>query len=65
MQGMDKPTNVSAANILQIFAILILIGLFSMILHKAVTDIANLARLHEGGTFWSALGRYLFANLAS
>lgn len=62
---MDKPTTVSAANILQILAILVLIGLFSMILHKAVTDIANLARLHTGDAFWSALGRYLFANLAS
>jgi|CXWL01.1.fsa_nt_gi hypothetical protein len=65
MQGMDKPTKVSAASILQIFAILVLAGLFSMILHKAVADIANLARLHEGSAFWSALGRYLLANFAS
>lgn len=49
---------------LQIFAIVCLLGLMSMIFHKAFTDVAVLWQQHSGGDFWAALGRYLFRNLA-
>lgn len=55
----------SARNILQVLAILGLIAMFSVILHKGVSDLWALAQIHEGGAFWSALGRYFIANLAS
>lgn len=63
----SQPTPVaeSARNILQVFGILGLVGLFSLILYKAFHDVGGLARLHPGEDFWSALGRYLLANLAS
>ncbi len=49
---------------LQIFAIVCLIGLLSMIFHKAFVDISVVWQQHSGGDFWVALGRYLFRNLA-
>lgn len=55
----------SAKNILQVFAILGLIAMLSVILHKGFSDVWALAQIHEGAAFWSALGRYFFANLSS
>lgn len=49
---------------LQIFAIVCLIGLFSVIFHKAFIDISVVWQQHSGGDFWVALARYLFRNLA-
>lgn len=49
---------------LQVLAILCLIGLFSMIGHKAVADVVVLAQQHSGGDFWAALARHLLRNLA-
>ncbi len=49
---------------LQIFAIVCLIGLFSVIFHKAFADISVVWQQHSGGDFWVALVRYLFRNLA-
>lgn len=49
---------------LQIAAIVCLLGLVSMIFHKAFADISLVWEQHSGGDFWVALGRYLFRNLA-
>lgn len=49
---------------LQIFGIVCLIGLLSVVFHKAFIDVALLWRQHAGGDFWAALARYLFRNLA-
>lgn len=49
---------------LQIVAVVCLLGLFSMIFHKAFADISLVWQQHSGGDFWVALGRYLFRNLA-
>jgi len=48
----------------QALAILCLILMLSVILHKAISDIATLAQKHPGQAFWRALGRYFIANLA-
>ena len=49
---------------LQVVAALCLVALFSMIFHKAFTDVSALAGQHSGGDFWAALARYVFRNLA-
>ena len=51
-------------SVLQILAILCLMAWFSMVAHKAFTDIAVLAEQHSGGDFWAALARYALRNLA-
>jgi hypothetical protein len=50
-------------SVLQVLAIACLIGLFSMVAHRAVVDIAALAQLHSGGDFWAALARHVLRNL--
>ena len=50
--------------VLQVVSILCLIGLLSMIFHKAWADIAVLWQQHAGGNFLAALARYLLRNLA-
>lgn len=49
---------------LQILAILGLLLIFAVILHKGYADIDRLAREHAGTDFWAALARYVFKNLA-
>jgi hypothetical protein len=49
---------------LQVVGILGLVGLLSMVFHKAFADISLLWQQHAGGDFWAALARYLFRNLA-
>jgi hypothetical protein len=49
---------------LQVVAILGLVLIMAVILHKGYADIARLAREHAGGDFWAALARYVFKNLA-
>ena len=49
---------------LQVLAILCLIGLFSVIAHKAFADIVVLAHQHSGSDFWAALARHVFRNLS-
>lgn len=49
---------------LQIVAILGLVGLLSMVFHKAFADISLVWQQHSGGDFWVALARYLLRNLA-
>jgi len=48
---------------MQVLAVLCLVVIFSMVLHKAFHDISRLAQLHSGGDFWVALGRQLLRNL--
>jgi hypothetical protein len=50
--------------VLQVVSILCLIGLLSMVFHKAWVDIAVLWQQHAGGNFLAALARYLLRNLA-
>ena len=49
---------------LQVLAVLCLVGLFSMIAHKAFADIIMLAHRHSGSDFWAALARHVFRNLS-
>lgn len=50
--------------VLQVVSILCLIGLLSMVFHKAWADIAVLWQQNAGGNFLAALARYLLRNLA-
>ncbi|HSX92472.1 MAG TPA: hypothetical protein VLG41_06105 [Hydrogenophaga sp.] len=50
--------------VLQVVAILGLVGLMAMVLHKAFADVSVLWQQHSGSAFWSELARYLFKNLA-
>jgi hypothetical protein len=61
---MRNPRDEHFKTALQIFAIVCLMGLLSMIFHKAFADIWVLWQQHSGSDFWVALGRYLFRNLA-
>ena len=49
---------------LQVLAILCLIALFSIVVHKAFADIAVLGQQHSGGDFWADLARHVLRNLA-
>ena len=49
--------------VLQKAAVLFLVVMCTMILHKGVVDISGLAAKHSGKEFWVALGRYLIGNL--
>lgn len=50
--------------VLQVLAILLLVLICSVILHKAYADVSLLAGEHSGADFWRALARYLFKNLS-
>ena len=49
---------------LQIFAILCLVLLLAMVVHKALTDMSSLARQYSGTDFWVALARQVLRTLA-
>jgi len=49
---------------MQIVAILGLVLIFAVILHKGYVDIIRLANEYHGADFWAALARYMFKNLA-
>lgn len=49
---------------LQIVAIVLLLMIFAVILHKGYGDISRLAREHSGADFWRALARHIFKNLS-
>jgi len=51
--------------VLQILAILCASAYFSMLLHKAWSDLSALAAKYPGVGFWRALGRYVISNLAA
>jgi hypothetical protein len=48
----------------QLFAIVCLIALFSMVFHKAFADLSVLAQQHSGADFWAAVARHVLRNLA-
>lgn len=50
--------------VLQILAILGLIGVAATVFHKALADLSLLWQQHSGGDFWAAFARYVFKNLA-
>lgn len=54
----------AARTALQVAAILCLVGIFLVLLHKGYTDVSAVARDHPRGEFWPALLRYVFRNLA-
>jgi hypothetical protein len=60
----SRPASIYAA-ILQALAILLLVLMLSVILHKGFADVSALAQKHSGLEFWRALGRYLLANLGA
>jgi hypothetical protein len=49
---------------LQVVAVLYLVALLAMILHKAIADVSRLAQQHSGADFWAALARQMLRNLA-
>ena len=49
---------------LQKAAVLFLVVMCTVILHKGAVDISGLAAKHSGKEFWVALTRYLIGNLA-
>jgi hypothetical protein len=61
----DRRARGAASAILQALAILLLVLMFSVILHKGFADVAALAQKHSGVDFWRALLRYLLANLGA
>lgn len=56
--------NKAIQEVLHKLAILAGILLFSMILHKGITDVSVIAEKHSGRQFWVALGKYFIGNLA-
>ncbi|MBL0918714.1 MAG: hypothetical protein IBJ14_08430 [Hydrogenophaga sp.] len=50
--------------VLQAVAILLLIGLLAMVLHKGFADVSVVWERHSGSEFWIELGRYVLRNLA-
>lgn len=56
--------SISGKNLLQIVAILCMILIWVIIIHKAQGTVSALAQKHSGVEFWLALARQLMANLA-
>jgi len=50
--------------LLQKLAIVAMVLLFAMILHKGITDVSIIARKHSGQQFWVAMAKYFIGNLA-
>lgn len=50
--------------VLQVVSILCLIGLLSMVFHKAWVDMSVLWKAHSGTDFLAALARYFLRSLA-
>ena len=61
---MSKDHDSPFTTALQLLAILCLIALFSMVLHKAFADLSALAQQHSGADFWAAVARHVLRNLA-
>lgn len=48
----------------QVLAILVLVGMMGMLLHKGHADVTTLAQQNPGESFWPALVRHVLRNLA-
>jgi apolipoprotein N-acyltransferase len=57
-------TGISGKNLLQIAAIVGMMGVWAIIVHKAYGVVSVLAQKHSGVEFWLAFARHLMANLA-
>jgi len=64
LRRMRRDPDALFKTVLQVIAILGLVGLLAMVLHKAFADVSVLWHAHSGAAFWSALARYVFKNLA-
>ncbi|HUJ87443.1 MAG TPA: hypothetical protein VLX30_11390 [Burkholderiales bacterium] len=51
-------------NALQALAIVCLVLMLSVILHKGDTDVSLIAERHSGREFWLALARHIMLNLS-
>lgn len=60
----QRPSDEVVKTVMQVIAILMLLGLFAMLAHKAYADFSALARQHSGADFWLAFLRYVFRNMA-
>ena len=49
---------------LQVLAILLLLLICAVILHKGYADVSRLAGEHSGADFWRALARHFFKNMS-
>jgi len=49
---------------MQLLAIVFLVFMFSVILHKGFADVSLIAELHSGTQFWIALARHFLGNLS-
>ncbi|MGA8005794.1 MAG: hypothetical protein WCA17_06820 [Burkholderiales bacterium] len=61
---MDRDFGDSVRNVMQILAIVFLVFMFSVILHKGFADVSLIAELHSGTQFWIALARHFLGNLS-
>ncbi len=50
---------------LQVVAVLGMMLIAAMILHKGTADVSALAQKHSGIEFWKALARYVLRNLGA
>ena len=55
---------VSGRNLLQVVAIVCMILVWAIIVHKAYGVVSALSQKHSGMEFWLALARHVMANLA-
>jgi hypothetical protein len=56
--------NKAAKDVIQILAIVWLVLMLSVILHKGFADVSHIAELHSGREFWLALARHFIATLS-
>lgn len=49
---------------MQLLAIVCLVLMMSVILHKGIADVSLIAELHSGTEFWLALARHFIGNLS-
>ena len=54
----------TARDVMQILAIVCLVLMLSVILHKGFADFSLIAELHSGKEFWLALARHFIGTLS-
>ncbi len=54
----------AAKDVMQILAIVFLVLMLSLILHKGFSDVSLIAELHSGREFWLALARHFIGTLS-
>ena len=61
---MDSKFADTVGNMMQLLAIVCLVLMLSVILHKGFANVSLIAELHSGKEFWIALARHFLANLS-